>query len=144
VNDYRLDVVASDVAAVIQALGHERCVLVAHDWWVSEVGSSDGVTNTSAGATGAWLLAWRHVPAVMHVAVVVGPQILRKDGASHLHAYSNKRTSNSQERTKGHRNQDCDSYAAWNLGHREVLRDTSQQGVCSTLAGTPACLLVRS
>lgn len=32
VASYALDVLASDVREVVRALGHERCVLVAHDW----------------------------------------------------------------------------------------------------------------
>ena len=32
VSDYHIDTLTGDVAELIGALGHERCVLVGHDW----------------------------------------------------------------------------------------------------------------
>ncbi len=32
IDAYALDVLAADVAEVVKALGHDKCVLVGHDW----------------------------------------------------------------------------------------------------------------
>ena len=32
VGDYKIEILASDVADVIEQLGYESCVLVGHDW----------------------------------------------------------------------------------------------------------------
>jgi hypothetical protein len=56
VSDYRLAQLAADVQAVVKALGHESCTLVAHDWgglvaWTVGAGSV-------APAGVAWLQRW--------------------------------------------------------------------------------------
>ncbi|KAK9833515.1 hypothetical protein WJX81_000275 [Elliptochloris bilobata] len=51
--NYRIDVMTDDIAALVEALGHKRCTLVAHDW----------------GGTIAWFFAALHPQAVERLIV---------------------------------------------------------------------------
>lgn len=54
---YRLEKLSSDIAALITALGHDTCVLVAHDW----------------GGVVAWLAAHTHQSMIEQLVVIAAP-----------------------------------------------------------------------
>ncbi|MFP5406224.1 MAG: alpha/beta fold hydrolase [Gammaproteobacteria bacterium] len=57
VRDYRPSVLVADVVGLVQALGHTRCVLVAHDW----------------GGAIAWAVAIAHPELVMRLVILNAP-----------------------------------------------------------------------
>jgi epoxide hydrolase 4 len=57
VSDYRVEVLADDVAHLIEALGHERAVVVGHDW----------------GGVVAWFFAMRHPSLLERLVVMNAP-----------------------------------------------------------------------
>jgi epoxide hydrolase 4 len=57
VSDYRVEVLADEIAALIQALGHEKAVVVGHDW----------------GGVVAWFFAMRHPSLLERLVVMNAP-----------------------------------------------------------------------
>ena len=57
IGQYRIDLLADDVAAIVRALGHERASVVGHDW----------------GGVVAWHLAEHHADVVERVAILDAP-----------------------------------------------------------------------
>lgn len=55
--EYRLDILAADVAALVKAHGHESCVLVAHDW----------------GGLISWLTAYTYDSLVDQLVIIAAP-----------------------------------------------------------------------
>ena len=54
---YRIDKLADDIACLVKALGHESCVLVAHDW----------------GGVIAWLAAHSHGKLFQQLVILCAP-----------------------------------------------------------------------
>lgn len=54
---YRVEKLSADIAAIVKALGHESCVLVAHDW----------------GGVIAWLTAHTYGSMIDQLVVIAAP-----------------------------------------------------------------------
>ena len=55
--NYKLEVLVDDVKEAVQALGHDQCVLVGHDW----------------GGALAWTFAYAHPSLVSRLVTMCGP-----------------------------------------------------------------------
>lgn len=57
VDNYQVDKLADDIACLVKALGHESCVLVAHDW----------------GGVISWLVAHKHSSLIDKLVIISAP-----------------------------------------------------------------------
>lgn len=57
VDNYQVDKLADDIACLVTALGHESCILVAHDW----------------GGVISWLVAHKHGSLIDNLVIISAP-----------------------------------------------------------------------